>query len=90
MKGKGGEEKTGEGSVYSEFKFRIPSWHMVPRDVAIGVPWSAIGCSFRSRRPSIFEQDRPKVSHGAATGRPFSGVCVYPGNGGSTLAVNSK
>lgn len=26
-----------------------------------GRPWSAVGCSFRSRRPSIFEQDRPET-----------------------------
>lgn len=61
----------------SEFKFRILRWHMAPGDATIGVPWSAIGCSFRSRRPSIFEQDRPKMSRGTATARPFPSVCIY-------------
>lgn len=74
----------------SEFKFRILRWHMAPGDTTIGVPWSAIGCSFRSRRPSIFEQDRSKMSRGTVTARPFPSVRIYPGKGGSTLAVNSK
>lgn len=74
----------------SEFKFRILRWHMAPGDATIGVPWSTIGCSFRSRCPSIFEQDRPKMSRGTVTERPFPSACIYPGKGGSTLAVNSK
>lgn len=86
-KEKKGKGRTGEGSrekerereksVYLNLNFEFYRWHMVPGDATIRVPWSAIGCSFRSRRPSIFEEDRPKVSRGTpSTPRPFSNVCV--------------
>lgn len=71
-----GGKKT-ETSVYLNLNFEFYRWHMVPWDGTIGVPWSAIGCSFRSRRPSIFEEDRPKVSRGTpSTPRPFPNVSL--------------
>lgn len=61
MRGARSDKKEKRTSRMFEFKFRISTWRPRPRGNPQGRPWSAVGCSFRSRRPSIFEQDRPET-----------------------------
>lgn len=58
-----------------EFRRDVPAPGEPP-----GTAWSAVGCSFRSRRPSIFEQDRPETDPAGRRREDFprgAYTCIY-------------